>query len=113
MRKSSFINSSLISICSYINSVRSNSYMRVIWCIVFSMVITIVLSPYLSMVYLVDEVISSEFYLNSETLGLEPIAKGEKIPSVTDHVVAVAILVVVIVIAIWRFSKGDSSAINH
>jgi hypothetical protein len=113
MRKSSSINSFLISICSCINTLRNNPRMRVIWCIVFSVVLTIVLFPSLSVVYLVDEVISSEFYLNSETLALEPIAKGEKIPSVTDHVLAVAILVVVVVIAIWRFSKGDSSVINH
>jgi hypothetical protein len=113
MRKSSSINSFLISISFSFTNLRNNPRMRVIWCIVFSMVFSMVLFPSLSVVYLVDEVISSEFYLNSETLGLEPIAKGEKIPSVTDHVLAVAILVVVVVIAIWRFSKGDSSVINH
>ena len=124
MRKSSFINSSLISICSCVNSVRSNSHLRVIWCIVFSTVLTIVFFSSLSVVYLVDEVIVPEVSLNTnltETLQTDSIpAEGvrkEKSDPILGKsskwlLIACTITVAVIVV-LWGSSGPTNTNIDH
>jgi hypothetical protein len=125
MRKSSSINSFLMLFCSCINSVRSNPYMRVIRCIVFSMVITIVLSPYLSVVYSIDEVVVPEVSLNTsltETLQTDSIIPAEGVRKEKSDpilgksskwlLIACTITVAVIVV-LWGSSDPTNTNIDH
>jgi hypothetical protein len=116
MRKFSSINSFLISIYFYLYFIQLNpklldpSHLRIICGIMVTIILTIWMSHF-SVVYCLDEVIDPDFCLNSETVALKPVSDQKNLPTFTDHVIAVSGLVMITLFIIWRFSKGDSTAL--
>jgi hypothetical protein len=118
MRKSSSINSFLISIYFSLFNIVANPRMGIVCRIFVCVVLNVVAFPCFSMVYCIDDVIiGSESSLNSETVALEtkppgPISNKENIPTLTHHIIAVSSLLIIAGVIIWRLFKGDSSAAN-
>jgi hypothetical protein len=113
MRKSSSINSFLISVYFSLFNIVANPHMGIVCRILVCVVLNIVVFPCFSMVYCIDDVIiGSESSLDSETKPPGPILNKENIPTLTHHIIAVSSLLIIAGVIIWRLFKGDSSAAN-
>jgi hypothetical protein len=116
MRKSSFINSSLIYLYFLLWGLGINPRIGVVCRIAICLILTLFVSPCFSMAYCIDDVIASELSSNSEnvvleTKSLEPVSNKENVPTFIHHAIAISSLLIIGLVIIWRFSKGDSSVV--
>ena len=114
MRKFSSINSFLIFIYFSLFDLATNAKIKIFWRIIIAVFLTLVLFPSVSIIYCVDNVITDpQFCLGSETVAPELVPKEENAPTVIHHIIAISIPVVIALLIIWRFSKGDHSVVNN
>jgi heme/copper-type cytochrome/quinol oxidase subunit 2 len=114
MPKFTSINSFLIFIYFFLFDLATNNKIKIFWRIIIAIFLTLMLFPSVSIVYCVDNVITDpQFSLGSETVGPELVPKEENAPTVIHHIIAISIPVVIALLIIWRFSKGDHSVVNN